>query len=225
MTPLALGTRLGTALQTILAGDALEVVQKWVKVAQKLHNAWMRNRLQGIYEVESHATTLELTDPQGEVAVVDRVETVRFLQDNVTAFTDFAWGDGDSLAEYRCSPGVPVDIYQDGSRQAILISLRETKSRGDVLTFRIHREIAGGFSTSNECWETDIYHRMRALSVKILFPCGRRCQRATVTQRSTSKTVVLGPKHFLFLEDGRQQLTWTLANPRLNERYSLKWNW
>jgi hypothetical protein len=45
------------------------------------------------------------------VAIVDRQEEVRFLQGNVVAFADYAWGDGQIFADYRCSPGVPVDRY------------------------------------------------------------------------------------------------------------------
>jgi hypothetical protein len=113
----------------------------------------------GIYEVLSHDTTLELCDSAGEVARVHREETVRFLQDHVVAFTDYAWGDGQVLADYRCQPGVPVDIYEDGAKHTILISLRETKSRGDELRFRIHREIHDGFTEERELWEISASHR------------------------------------------------------------------
>jgi hypothetical protein len=53
----------------------------------------------------------------------------------VIAFEDYAWGDGDVLAEYKCSPGFEADRYLEGDRWNILISLRETKHRGDVQDF------------------------------------------------------------------------------------------
>jgi len=162
-----------------------------------------RGREQGIYDVLEHHTTLELKDTKGEVAVLKRQQKVRFLQSHVAAITDHAWGDGEIFAGYDCSPGVPVDFYQDGSRHTVLISLREAKSRGDILKFVIRCKIVGGFRKPDECWETEVYHRTRHLSVAIIFPQGRRCRRATVTQRSTNKTVTLGPKHLRFLGDGR----------------------
>jgi hypothetical protein len=44
---------------------------------------------------------------------------------------------------------VPLDQYQDGFRYNILISLRETKNRGDVVDF-IERTVTGGFTKPNE---------------------------------------------------------------------------
>ena len=173
----------------------------------------------------SHHTTLELLEPRGNEAIVRRTETVRFLQNHVAAITDHAWGDGEIFAEYDCSPGKPADFFQDGSRHTVLISLREIKNRGDELTFEIRRRIVGGFREVSESWETDVYHRIRHLSVRIVFPKTRPCSRATVTQRSTSKTVALGWKHLEFLRDGRQRLVWEMRNPRLHDRYSIKWRW
>ena len=218
-------TQLGATIRLLLTEDTLQVLQKWVKSLGEKTVSVLGLRPRGIYEVLSHSTTLELVDPRGEEARVERRQTVRFLQDYVSAFTDYAWGEGEIFAEYRCSPGFPVDFYRDGSRHAVLISLRETKHRGDTLTFEIGRKIRGGFVAADECWETEVYHRSEELSVTILFPRERRCQRATVTQRSTSKTVALGPEQFRFLEDGRQQLTWEIRNPRLHDRYSLRWRW
>ena len=218
-------TQLGATIRLLLTGDTLEVLQKWLKELGQKTAEVLGLRPRGIYEVLSHATTLELVDPRGEEALVERRQTVSFLQDHVTAFTDYAWGEGEVFAEYSCSPGFPVDFYRDGTRHAVLISLRETKQRGDTLTFEIRRTIRGGFAAADEGWETEVYHRTEELSVTILFPRERRCQRATVTQRSTSKTVVLGPEQFRFLGDGRQQLTWEIHNPRLHDRYSLRWHW
>ena len=217
--------RSGAIIRNFLRLDSLVLVRYLMQGAHAVRRRLARGREQGIYDVLEHRTILELKDARGEVAVVKRQQKVRFLQNYVAAITDHAWGDGEIFAEYECSPGVPVDFYQDGSRHTVLISLREAKSRGDLLKFVIRRKIVGGFCKPKECWETEVYHRTRHLSVAIVFPRGRRCRRATVTQRSTSKTVALGPKHLRFLADGRQQLTWEIRKPRLHDRYSLGWKW
>ena len=217
--------RLSAIMRNVPRLDALVLVRYLMRGVRSVHGLLARGREQGIYDVLEHHTVLELKDTRGEVAVLKRRQKVRFLQSYVAAITDHAWGDGEIFAEYHCSPGVPVDFYQDGSRHTVLISLRESKSRGDVLKFVIRRKIVGGFCKNDECWETEVYHRTRDLSVAIIFPRGRRCRRATVTQRSTSKTVALGPKHLRFLADGRQQLTWEIRKPRLHDRYSLGWEW
>ena len=88
-------------------------------------------KLPGIYEVLDYQAEFELKDGKGHVAVYRKHQRVRFLQDNIIAYQDTAWGDGEIFADYRCSPGVEVDRYREGNRFNILISLRETKSRDD----------------------------------------------------------------------------------------------
>ena len=217
--------RLNAILRRSLGLDALVWVRYVLQGAQAVHGLLASGGGQGIYDVLKHHTILELKDTRGDVAVVKRRQKVRFLQDHVAAITDHAWGEGEIFAKYDCSPGVPADFYQDGSRHTVLISLREIKSRGDILKLNIRRKIVGGFLEPDESWETEISHRTLHLSVSVIFPGRRRCRRATVTQRSTSKTVTLEPKHYRFLADGRQQLTWEIRNPRLHDRYSLRWRW
>jgi hypothetical protein len=209
----------------LLTKDTLSLARDLVAAGQSIIRQVTSFRPQGIYEVLEHDTTLELCDSKGNLAKVTRQQTVRFLQDHVVAFTDYAWGDGQALAEYRCQPGVPVDVYDDGAKKTILISLRETKSRGDVLRFHIQRKIVAGFCGREEWWETEVYHRIRRLRAAIIFPKGRPCQHATLAQRSKNSATKLGKRHFCFLKDGRQRLTWEIRRPKLHDRYTIKWVW
>ena len=220
-----LADRLRSILRATYRQDVVALTASLAEAASTLYERLREWRAPGIYEVRAHDTVLELKDAKGEWATVTRRQEVRFLQNHVAAITDHAWGEGDIFAEYRCSPGVPVDIYQDGSRYTVLISLREIKHRGDELNFVIRRKITGGFRKEDESWETEVYHRTGRLSVSVIFPRQRLCQRATVTQQSTSKTVALGADHSSFLQDGRQRVAWEVRNPRLYDRYSLKWHW
>ena len=178
-----------------------------------------------MYEILDYESTLDLIDPQGRTAVITRREKLRFLQDNVVAIHDHAWGDGNLFANYRCQPSTPVDIYEDGSRHNVLISLRETKNKGDRLELWIERTIKGGFTQRSEWFETAIDHYMRELSVSIVFPRKRQCKRATLSRRSTGKTVRLPEDNFALLPDGRQKLTWKTAHPKLHDLYTIKWVW
>jgi hypothetical protein len=96
---------------------------------------------------------------------------------------------------------------------------------GDELVLRTTRRIVNGFVRSEEYWESDVYHRTRRMELRIIFPHGRPCQRATVTVRSTGRTAALGSDCYHILIDGRQELIWILDKPRLNERYLLTWVW
>ena len=209
----------------LLNRDVLAILRDVIASGDDLLRFLLGLHRQGIYEVLDHDTKLELCDAKGQLAQVTRRQTVRFLQDHLVAFTDYAWGDGQTLAEYTCRPGLPVDVYDDGAKKTILISLRETKGRGDVLRFCIQRKIVAGFGKRQEWWETEIYHRTRRLRVVILFPKGRSCRRAVVVQRSNGRTTTLGEEHFCFHQDGRQRLAWEVKRPKLHDRYTIKWLW
>jgi hypothetical protein len=134
----------------IAAGTGLPwleiLVQAW-KFGRKI----MRGLAdEGIYEALEYETTLELQDRRGENALLRKREKVRYLQNNIIAFQDQAWADGEILINYRCTPGVPVDRYRPGRQTYILISLRDVKNRGEVDEFNIQWGIRHGFTRSSE---------------------------------------------------------------------------
>jgi hypothetical protein len=65
-----------------------------------------------MYEVLRYEAKLGLKDRGGKRATFKKQEKVRYLQDNVIAYRDQAWGDGEILINYRCIPGTPVDRYR-----------------------------------------------------------------------------------------------------------------
>jgi len=182
-------------------------------------------RREGMYEILDYDSVLELLDTKGEAAILKKRQHVKFLQDNVIAFQDYAWGDGEIFANYKCSPGTVVDRYQEGDRFNILISLRETKNSGDVEDFYIERRVKHSFTKIEEWRQVEIRHQTRRLKISIIFPKKKRCQRAVLQQRSRHRTTLLGPEHFSDLPDGRQMLTWeTRKIPRF-EIYTIRWKW
>jgi hypothetical protein len=192
----------------------------------RLFRPWLNHlRREGLYEILDYDSTLELLDPQGQTAIVKKRQQVRFLQDNVIAFQDYAWGDGQILADYRCSPGVEVDRYQEGDRWNILISLRETKNSGDIEDFYIERTTRNTFSKNEEWRQVEIRHKTKRLKISIVFPMERRCQRAVLLRRSQPGTTVLGPEHFTKLPDGRQMLIWETRRIMRFEIYTISWRW
>jgi hypothetical protein len=212
-------------LNALIPTHILETLNRLFDLFQRLYAFVEERRLQGIYEVLNQTRTVIILDPKGHRATVDTVQQVRFRQNHVAALLDYVWGDGDILHKYRCSPGVAVDRYKEGTRHVVLISLRELQSRGDELSFTTHRQVIDGFTHASECWESEVYHRTRRLQVRLLFPPARRCRRATVAVQSTGQTVALGSSCWRFLPDGRQELVWVCDKPRLNERYLLRWEW
>src|SRR5258708_16127239 len=178
-----------------------------------------------MYEVLELEERLELCEEHGKQAVLYKRERVRFLQDNIIAYQDQAWGDGNIFADYKCSPGKAVDQYREGYRYRILISLRETKKRGDVEEFHIERKIENGFIQDSEGFQLDVDHTMRNLSFSIVFPKQRLPKTARLIEQNATRTMELGPNNFSSLPDGRVQVTFRTTKPRLFESYLLRWEW
>src|ERR1035437_4563277 len=53
-----------------------------------------------MYEILRYQQTLTLQDPEGKGAILERIEKVKFLQNNVIAIYDHAWGDGQLFMGY-----------------------------------------------------------------------------------------------------------------------------
>ena len=179
----------------------------------------------GSYEVLEHDIRLELLDAYGHQAVYSKRQQVRFLQNNVIAYQDQAWGDGDIFVDYQCSPGVAVDRYREGHRYSILISLRKTMNRGDQEEFHIQRRIEDGFTKPIEDFQAEVNHPMRHLTISVIFPPERLSKRCWLVEQNTRRTLALNGEHFTILSDQRLQVTWQTDKPRLFETYILLWEW
>lgn len=214
--------RLLTIFLKLVLGDASLVGDILFDLIQRLP---LVHSLPGMYEVLEYEASLELKDSRGVTANYHKRQKVRFLQDNIIAYQDKAWGDGDIFAAYHCSPGEAVDRYRDGHRYNILISLRETKHRGDVEEFNIQRVIKNGFIGEVESFQTDIDHRTRKLTLSIIFPKCRRPTKVMLIEQNTQESLTLDHTHIQILPDGRHRYRWETAKPHLFEAYILRWEW
>jgi len=197
-----------------------------IKQAGRLVNlAWERLQKRGLYEVLEYESTLELLDTSGKRARFSKRQRVRYLQNNIIAYQDQAWGNGVILLNYRCSPGKPVDRYELGHKTLILISLREIKQRGDIDEFNIQWEMKNGFRQDQESWETEISHRTRNVKVQIIFPKERPPLRSIFVEASRQVSKPTLNENRRRLPDGRWKMTWDIDRSRWNEHYIVKWEW
>ncbi len=180
---------------------------------------------EGMYEVLEYESCLELKDRKGHKDQFTKREKVRYLQNNIIAYQDHAWGDGKILQNYQCTPGVVVDQYRPGQKTFLLISLREVKEHGDVDEFHIDWEIEKGFTRNHELWETDVRHRTQYMKVQVIFPKARPPRRVWLEEVLSRRKWNLVDDMKIELPDGRFQITWQTNQPRLNERYQLHWEW
>lgn len=208
---------------------ALLLALPWMDIlagtCKLLRTLWRGMADEGMYEVLKHESTLEILDRQGKRARFQKNQKVRYLQNNIIAFQDQGWSDGQSLLDYQCSPGVVVDQYRPGQKTYVLISLRESKQRGDEDEFHIQWNLRYAFRRSQEQWETEISHRTRQLLVRLIFPQARPPVRVWLEEYLRRRTRLLSESVLQQLPDGRWQVEWKIKRPRLHERYALKWEW
>ena len=195
------------------------------EVWQLIRHLWQGLADEGIYEVLEYESTLELQDDKGEMAKFQKRELVRYRQNNIIAYQDHAWGDGEILIDYRCTPGIVVDQYRPGQKTFLLISLREPKRRNQVDEFNIEWEMRNGFVRSAELWETEIRHRTKQIKISIIFPKSRPPKVVSLVEQLRRRRRQLGPESICRLPDGRWSVSWKTNRPKLNERYQLHWDW
>jgi hypothetical protein len=201
----------------------------WVEI---LTEAWKHGRKllngmtsEGIYEVLDYEMFLELHDIKGTNATYRKHEEVKYLQNNVIAYHDQAWGDGKILQAFRCSPGRAVDRYRLGHKTLILISLRKVRNRGDRDDLNIEWNMKNTFTRKNEEWTTSVSHHTRKLQINVTFPEKRPPLKMTMVEINLQKEISLGRDYLKRLPDGRWQLSWKKKSPHLYEDYTFRWEW
>ena len=180
---------------------------------------------EGVYEVLDYDSTLEIHDLKGEKATFLKQKRIRYLQDNIIAYQDYAWGDGEILLNYRSSRGFPVDRYRSGYKTYVLLSLREVKNRGDIDEFNIRWNIRKGFLTKDGYWATDVSNRTKMLKVNVVFPKSRPPTRLSIEESNRKHSRMLESDAIRQLPDGRWRISWQTNNPKLFEIYVLRWIW
>jgi len=201
----------------------------WVEIiteAWKLGSKMLQGLThEGMYEVLEYESTLELHDKTGKRATFKKRKKVRYMQNEIIAYQDYGWGDGEQFLNYKANPGVPVDRYKAGYKTYILLSLREVKNRGDVDEFHIQWNIKDGFLKRDGFWETDVSNRFAYMKVRVIFPKDRPPYNLRVVENNIRNTKKLGDDSVKQLSDGRWQVTWEMDKPRLYEHYVVRWDW
>jgi hypothetical protein len=212
-----------TRLAALLLGlPWLEIVVEAWKFGHKILRGMAD---EGMYEVLEYESTLELHDTAGKTATFTKRKKLRYLQNNIIAYQDYGWGDGQQFTDYQANPGVPVDQYKIGYKTYILLSLREVKNKGEVDEFNIQWKIKNGFLKRDGFWETDISSRTHSIKINIIFPKGRPPQNLRLVEQNIRRTIFLDNDSIQHLPDGRWRVSWEKHKPRLYEHYIIRWDW
>ncbi|MFC1888641.1 hypothetical protein ACFL4G_02680 [Thermodesulfobacteriota bacterium] len=213
------------ALVGLVLGSTAYVLTKTPIIKRRKAGLWKHSSYStDPYRYLEWEAVWDIKDPKGKRVEYTRGVTVRFLQPNVNVVTDRVWGDGDTMHGYRCSLGVPADIFNYGSSKKVVISLRENKKKGAVERFTISRTILNGFTRSEEWIEEEPIYSVKSYTLRVIFPKNRPCRRAVVTRKQPYLTQELRGKAFRMLNDGRQELRVSFRD--LNrDKIMLRWWW
>jgi hypothetical protein len=216
-------TMLATKLLTNILGQPWsDVISGLWGIGRGIINKLTNN---GIYETLDYESTLELQNRAGTKATFSKRKKIRYLQDNIIAYQDYAWGDGKILRNYRTNLGKPVDRYRSGYKTYILLSLREVKNHGDVDEFIIQWNIRRGFLTEDGYWSTNVSQLTKHIKINVIFPKSRPPSRLSLEENNSRRTQILERKAQQQLPDGRWLVSWETDKPRLYEVYVLRWIW
>lgn len=219
----SLSTDLLVAL--VRLGRYINELESFRKIKGAVDGVVRRLRGEGLYRVLAYTTVLELMDSKGHKAKLRKWEKVKYLQDNIFAFQDQAWGDGKILIDYDCFPGVAVDRYRLGFKTHILISLREVRSKGDIDNYTVTWKIRDGFLKPTGFWGTEVCHDTDFIRGEVIFPKTRPPKQVFLIEKNRQKTHVLDTEIAKQLPDGKWIIGWELSKPKLHEQYILKWFW
>jgi hypothetical protein len=200
----------------------VEILTEAWKYSRKLLNGMTS---EGIYEVLDYEMFLELHDVKGINATYRKHEEVKYLQNNVIAYHDQAWGDGKILQVFSCSPGRAVDRYRLGHKTLTLISLRQVRNRGDRDALKIRWKMKNTFIRNVEEWTTSVSHRTRKMGINVIFPAKRPPLKMTMIEVNRQKEIALGKEQLTQMPDGRWQVSWNKNEPHLYEDYTFRWEW
>ena len=176
------------------------------------------------YEYLRWESTWDIKDPEGKTAEYTKKAAIRFLQPNVGIITDRVWGHGKTMNDYRCSLGVPSDVFDYGNSKKVVISLRENRKKGSVASFTISRTILQGFARSEEWIEEEPVYPVKRYVLRVIFPSERPCRRAVLTRQRANVTEEIVGEDFSRTANGRQELVVSFRNLG-RERILLRWWW
>jgi hypothetical protein len=208
-----------------LSTRLLPNVQFFLALWESILSIVTKLRKGAIFEVLDYESTLEILNKTGTKASFTKRKKVRYLQDDIIAFQDYAWGDGEILLNYRTNRGVPVDRYRSGFKTYVLLSLREVRNRSDIDEFHIQWDIRQGFLTEDGYWSTDVSQPSRQIKINVIFPESRPPLRLSLEETNRRKTHMLGRDAQQQLPDGRWLVSWETNQPKLYEVYVLRWIW
>jgi hypothetical protein len=122
------------------------------------------------YETLDFATRLDVLDKKWVAARYTRRQRIRFLDDSVTIFFDFVWGEGIQFANYHAHDLRIIDAIPARRGHVVVLALPRRFHRGEVFEVVIERKVVGAFFSEMNYWESLPHTPTKRLSIEVLAP-------------------------------------------------------
>jgi hypothetical protein len=132
------------------------------------------------YETIDFDTRLEVMDRQWRSARYIRRQRIRFRQDGVATFLDFAWGDGVLFAYYHSPANRIIDTIPTRKGYVVVLGLSRTFYKGETLDVMIERKVVGPFFDELNFWESLFRVPTQRFTLDIVAPSGASFRDAEV---------------------------------------------
>ena len=176
----------------------------------------------------------EILSSDGKDAVLRKTRTLRFLQSGVHVIREYVWGDEYSadkkpkLEDITVKPGEVVDIYREGGKYVVVISLDRPYRRNEKMDFYFERQIRNAFLGTSEWVELQPATNTREQIIVVKFPRSHPfvSARARFRYGDYSTLYDVGNEGFQAEKmNGRQVLTWQIKDPKARASYLIEWKW
>ena len=190
------------------------------------YGMYTRERFGGLYEILNEEITWDLVSVDGSEVDSHKKLEVQYLQNNVLVWVDYAWGDGEVMAEYTCKPGALADHFSVGERLWLINSLQAVRGRGQRETLHAWRKVRNGFTLRREWVSYEIIEPTRSLKLTIIFPRERPCLNAwKSSKRGPHPSEPIDVRKLAYTQDGRQLLVIDEKRPRVGKLVTITWDW
>jgi len=174
------------------------------------------------YENLRLAIVLDIRDHQGQHAVLERSQVVRFLVPDTGVVRDLIWGNANQVARYTTDGVSRLGLRSEGSKQVMLLLVPHRPRQGERLLLKSRRDIRGALQESSEYCEMLVERPTRSLGMTVLFP---RTRPPTAAQVVSSQDAAVQRVPVRYGADGRPFLQWRCNAPKQDRTYSLRLSW
>ena len=205
------------------AGAAVFVVFLLLMGGYGLAAFFLREKFGPSYEVLDSRMVWEIHATDGSKCSFSRQNEIRFLQNEVMVLSDRVWPANADIKDFKYFPGEVVDSFIDGDNRQFIISLRESKNRGETMRVESSRSVYDSFLAPSEWVAMDVSRPTGSLTMTVVLPDGRPPTKAWGKVRSNAARH--HPLVPTMRSDKRTQLERFIKRPRRGEAYYICWEW